>query len=443
MALTDKLTAIGDAIRAKTGGTELLTLDEMPTEIASISGGGSEPAVIESLEITSNGTYTAPDGVDGYSPISVNVPQDGSPPESAFVITEVCNYRFANGGWDWFIEQYGDKITTKDIFSTSHMFSFSKITELPFEINFKSGGSYCDDMFYDCKNLISLPSINFKQTSYNDVSNLFCGCVKITEIGNLENLYPSTITSIFHNCQRLRQLPEFINLNLSRIRTYTYANSSNMFNNCNSLRNISEDFLKQFYGIQTGYYYTPMYNGFCECYVLDEIRGLNPQTGTITSNMFGDNNFGTFANCHRLKNIIFAIQDSGTPYTINWKNQIIDLSYYIGYEYNLDNHIRIIGFNSGITADKEVTDDASYQLLKNDPDWFTTNVAYSRYNHDSAVATINSLPDTSAYLASAGGTNTIKFKGAAGELTDGGAINTLTEEEIAVAAAKGWTVTLV
>ena len=68
---------------------------------------------------------------------------------------------------------------------------------------------------------------------------------------------------------------------------------------------------------------------------------------------------------------------------------------------------------------------------------------YSRYNHDSAVETINSLPDTSEYLASAGGTNTIKFKGVAGMKTDGGAINTLTEEEIAVAAAKGWTVSLV
>ena len=38
---------------------------------------------------------------------------------------------------------------------------------------------------------------------------------------------------------------------------------------------------------------------------------------------------------------------------------------------------------------------------------------------------------------------TIKFRGEAGSATDGGAINTLTEEEIAVATAKGWTVTLV
>lgn len=40
MALTDKLNAIGNAIRQKTGKTEKLTLDEMPTEIAGIETGG-------------------------------------------------------------------------------------------------------------------------------------------------------------------------------------------------------------------------------------------------------------------------------------------------------------------------------------------------------------------------------------------------------------------
>ena len=42
MALTNKLSAIGDAIREKTGGTELLTLDQMVTEIANIQGGSGE-----------------------------------------------------------------------------------------------------------------------------------------------------------------------------------------------------------------------------------------------------------------------------------------------------------------------------------------------------------------------------------------------------------------
>ena len=41
MALTDKLTAIGDAIRGKTGSTDLLTLDQMITEITNIQGSGN------------------------------------------------------------------------------------------------------------------------------------------------------------------------------------------------------------------------------------------------------------------------------------------------------------------------------------------------------------------------------------------------------------------
>ena len=37
--------------------------------------GSSSEAIIESLSITENGVYTASSGVDGYSPITVNVPQ--------------------------------------------------------------------------------------------------------------------------------------------------------------------------------------------------------------------------------------------------------------------------------------------------------------------------------------------------------------------------------
>lgn len=44
MALTNKLTAIGDAIRAKTGKTDLISLDQMPVEIESIQGGGVAPS---------------------------------------------------------------------------------------------------------------------------------------------------------------------------------------------------------------------------------------------------------------------------------------------------------------------------------------------------------------------------------------------------------------
>ena len=68
------LSSLADKIRAK-GGTSggmvfpagfLSAVDELP-----------DKPVIQSLEVTENGTYSAPDGVDGYSPVTVNVAASG------------------------------------------------------------------------------------------------------------------------------------------------------------------------------------------------------------------------------------------------------------------------------------------------------------------------------------------------------------------------------
>ena len=131
------------------------------------------------------------------------------------------------------------------------------------------------------------------------------------------------------------------------------------------------------------------------------------------------------------------MNEDGTPIVVNWKKQTIDLS----GNASPSSITYFTNYNSGITSDKLVDSDETYQTLKNDPDWFSLDYSYARYNKTSAIETINSLPDASAYLATqSSGTNTIKFKGEAGSATDGGAINTMTEAEIAVATAKGWTV---
>lgn len=388
MALTDKLTAIGSAIRNKTGSTDLLTLDEMPTAISNIQTG-------------SGGDVT--DFI----------------PESAFTITGNCKSKFANNGWNWFIEKYGDRITTENITYIDKMFGESNtLTNIPFEINIK------------------------KNTFGNSISEVFTECWKLVLLPQINNCLVGDINDIFYNCRCLRKIPS----NYCDTWDWSYrensnsqydGNSSRMFSFCYSLRSLPIKMLKH----QNSYaiYSYSFYNyGFIGCYTLDEIIDLPcPYTNaTWTSNAF----VSTFNGCSRLKNMTFALQEDGTPYVMKWKSQTLDLSSYVGYVSKVSS---IISYNSGITADKQVTDDATYQTLKDDPDWFTLDIAYSRYNHDSAVATINSLPDTSAYLAEKGGTNTIKFKGASGSATDGGAINTLTEEEIAVATAKGWTVTLV
>lgn len=375
----NSLTAIGNAIREKTGGSGLLTVPTgMVEAIGSIQSGGG-----------------------------------GDLPEEAFTITGDCVYRFSNNNWNWFVENYGDRITTNNIANTNSMFYYSSSLEtIPFDINFSGSSNDINYMFYQCNNLKELPSMNFVQ--------------------------PNNLSYLFQRCDQIREIPDdyFDNWDFSYLDNLTNSysgSSSSIFTSCYSLRKLPMSILE--HGNPVVVYYSTIYYYMAhQCYCLDEIVDLpNPhKNATWTSNAFSN----TFQYCNRIKNLTFKA-DIGS---VNWKSQTLDLSKNVGYAGYTS---YITGYNSGITEATRITDDATYQALKDDPDSWTTDINYSRYNHDSAVATINSLPDTSAYLASAGGTNTILFKGASGALTDGGAINTLTEEEIAVATAKGWTVSLV
>jgi hypothetical protein len=379
MALTDKLSAIGTAIREKTGGSELLTLDAMPGAIRGISGGGG--GEVEPIELTGSQS-------------------------------NACGGAIATN----YIKLFGNTITTKNITDTNNMFASSTLEKIPFGINYSNG-------------------------SPRNMSMMYSKCSNLTELPVMNNVYPEQMNGLFEYCQRLRYLPENFGAdwNWDRIHSYNYSKINGVFSSCYSLRKIPSSFLSDLWNNATTSSYIVYYSAFYSCFCLDEIIGLPIHPVGISSNAFSSDSFNLAT---RVKDITF-VMDNNMPKTANWTKQVIDLKTVGHYDSYTGNNKFFINYNSGITADKEVFDDATYQALKDDPDWFTCNVSYSRYNHDSAVNTINSLPDTSAYIAEKGGTNTIKLKGAAGALTDGGAINTLTEEEIAVAAAKGWTITLV
>ena len=179
------------------------------------------------------------------------------------------------------------------------------------------------------------------------------------------------------------------------------------------------------------------YDGtFYHCFDLDSIEDLYTTLQTTFSG-------GTFDNCSHLAKLTFK-----TASPTNAKNPYygsdIDLST-VGYYTNVSegyksdpalhygNDPRSIKSLVRQNAAKEITNATTYAKLKNDPDAWTTNVAYSRYNKTSAKETLTSLP----YINEA---HTIKFKGEAGSATDGGAIKNLTSSEIAAATAKKWTV---
>lgn len=378
-SLTSKLEAIGDAIREKADITGKLTLDEMADEIRSI---------------------------EKMRPI---------------VLTGNCNSMFSNGHWDWFLKEYGTLLSTDGITSANTMFNYSNADSIPFDLNF-DGSVYvpCDKMFYAC--------------GIKDLSNI---TIRNLVLGDCKNMF---------TLGKMKYMPRFENFSTQDYIEFFNGSSSygGFFENCYSLRKIPENFLKELYS-ESSSKYTILEHGFNKCMTLDEIRGLSPRTGTLTSNSF----YFTFAQCYRLKEIIFDVQEDGSPYVVNWSNQTIDLSGGVGHsssttEMWIDgNNSSCLAVNADITSANRVNSNATYKALKDTEDWYTTYVNYSRYNKLSAINTINSLPDTSAYLAANGGTNTIKFYDIAGDRTDGGAINTMTDAEIAVATAKGWTVSFV
>lgn len=230
------------------------------------------------------------------------------------------------------------------------------------------------------------------------------------------------------------------------------ANTSMMFYYAQRLREVPQDFLGYAVYNATGTPYqsaravtTAMYGS---CKVLKEIKGapFYPCSASVGNKDY----YGDFAtNCYTLHNLTFY-KPNGSVGTMNAYNQTIDLSttgywtmgvaddpsasinVYLEPEDKTNKIIISASTNNATGANVE------------DLNSFGINLAYATYNRKSAVATINSLPDTSAAISSSGGTNTIKFKSGAGSAYGNDYdMSQLSAAEIAVATAKGWTVTLV
>lgn len=314
-----------------------------------------------------------------------------------------------DGRNNWILRQFENKISYKNITSAEYAFHYVDIDTIPdFNVSMPGYATCYLSYMFEQSTIKQLPRITFDNEGCSVQLPYFCN----------HALY-------------LREVPDdyFQGWKLG-------AWGTSVFTQCVSLRHIPSSFfdILQTFGEQNTYYGNMQ--GFFSDYTLDDIINYPVVLGgALTSNKMTD----ICPNCNHLKDFIFRKDDNGQPYTAKWKNQTFRLTPNVGYSVNKD---WTLNYNSGITADKEVSDDATYQALKNNPDWFTLDKSYSRYNHDSALRTINSLPDCSAYVAS-GGTNTIIFEAEAGSKTDGGACGALTAEEIAIASAKGWTVSFV
>lgn len=403
-----------------------------------LNSGGSKEPVLESISITANGTYTPDAGIDGYNSVSVSVPQEGAPTaeELTFTGEELANSGFSGKTSGVLASHFFDKI------------NFNNITSL-YKAQFFANANAPIDFSSKTINLVASSFTSGGKVYYYqfEIEGAFTyfGGTKLPNITINHNTPVKTIIyGLFSHANYIREIPESYNiLDFSEIKTEN-SGMRNIIKNMNSLRSISPEFMAKMYSSNDRYIYE---SNFDTLPSIDELVNV-PISGGDQEYTSSALSYYFLRNCSRLKNFTFA-KNNGEPFVVKWKSEYLDLANkYIGYAQKKNNSYEtteeyILNYNSGITVDKEVKDAATYEALKNDADWYTTDINYSRYNHDSAVATINSLPDTSAYLEANGGTNTIKFRGASGSATDGGAINTLTEEEIAVATARGWTVSFI
>lgn len=370
------LTAIGDAIREKSGSSELIAPLDMATEIANLptGGGGGE---VEPIELTGS-------------------------------CNNVCSGDIA----DAYIKLYGHTITTKDITSASSMFRGTQLERIPFDINLVNTGNGVSLSYA----FSGQPMRSSKLKTLPKVTG------RVSDLGN-----------VLWNQDQLTEIPEYFykDMDFTPLDQYlSTAVGSTAYGFCfTKIKEVPFELMNHGHpSISSGR--MPWCGSFNGCSRLRSIKlpaWMNNNTNAFTNSTFSS----SFSSNHSLRSLVFDMPN-GVPFTLKAKSQTIDLTQNVGYG----------TFSSKLgPVEAQIKDDATYQALKNHPDRWTNELNYSLYNKASAIETINSLPDTSAYLATAGGTNTIKFKGNSGALTDAGAINTLTEAEIAVATAKGWTVT--
>lgn len=380
MALTDKLTAIGDAVRGKTGESEKLTLDGMAEKIRSM------PAPMQKITISGN-------------------------------ISRLFSGKFM----ELYNNGLKDYIEFKEISACCELIPHSE------SLDSTSNRGYRYQIIKDLSNII----INCREGNYTTSSNMFSEARYLEKFPTLVNFMPKSLNKFFYNCKKLQEIPESFYESWS-VNGVSYQGG--IINGCENLRKAPIGLFKKLQNVNyDSYYDCYSYACFSGCYKLPEVLNFPfpKRMPTETwANLLDDFLYNTYS----LSRFTFEAEAADV---VNKTHNSITLNFTenVGYTNGY--------WPEGFYSDKRISDANTYAKLKDNPESWTSHLEYCKYNKTSAVETINSLPVVQKASSTEDNTFIIKFKGDAGSATDGGAINTMTEEEIAVATSKGWTVTLV
>lgn len=249
--------------------------------------------------------------------------------------------------------------------------------------------STCTDFKYTfayCRNLTEIPQLDTSNATTMEF--MFTSCSKLTEIPQLDTSNVTTMVYTFNGCSNLTTIPE---MNTSKVTTF-----QDTFHSCSKLTTIPQ------LDTSSCTNFDSMIN---QCSLLTAIPQLDTSKGT-TFNMFA-------YNCTNLT----TIPQLDFSKAIN-----------LNAAFNCKNLTTLGGFvNLGKAYTQKTANYSSYTLTLSQ----STNLT-----HDSLMNVINNLYDLNlTYDVANGGTlYTQKLVLGATNLAK------LTEEEIAIATAKGWSV---
>lgn len=317
--------------------------------------------------------------------------------------------------WNYFKETlFTDSLIDKEkgLTNCERMFAKIKLEEIPITIYFNTNNCSFFKMFSDSPTLKQPPLLRAVGVRNNDrasrnLHSMFYGCVKLEEIP--EN---------WLDWEEWKRSLETDHIFWNNICPFF------MFYGCCCLKSIPQGLLELFQ------YTVGMTKTFGKCESLEKIENMGYPLGDKYESTYSKGPIDIFKSNYKLTK--FTFKNNGPTLL----NQTV---------LNMD----ACGFDTGswgpecsdFTQETKVKDAATYQTLKNQNYW-TRLPEYSRYNHTSMVETINSLPEI-IKIGSEKPVNTIKFRATQGDSTDEGGASNLTEEEMAVASAKGWTVSII
>ncbi len=284
--------------------------------------------------------------------------------------TDLCHNYPTPSDIDQLLNQLSYCIETENITNAKQMFYYASCPTIPFDINLSA----------ECVDMTEM----FTRSSIRS-----CPIIKG---GNI-----TSCSYLFFKCSSLKEIPEE---SFKEVTLDSNLRSSKTFYGCSKLKYIPSSIMHEFLG-----------NAFGDCYCLDAVENMPISSTARISDEFTSNTVldggGMFDHCYRLRKLTFKKDNKGNPIIANWANQIIDLTNGVGYVSGQgpkgedgQHHQELFFKDTDVDMNKCISNRATYDLWKDDPDAFSISSAYSRYTYESALETLDSLPDTSGYIMS-------------------------------------------